>query len=271
MKELPEYLEPSVVEGLKQHDLLHIIEPEKAVDKDATIKLSETMAQIIASGELDSLVQSKSQFAELSMSRLGYAGDNKLADKIFRELKKRGLARDSKDGKSIPMHPFVRSLVLVLLAQILRPYGDKLESILSPATDRPNLVEAFKEFLTLEAVPVGDVVSFDLAIVGVDLSPFPIDEVLDFRAEHLATHRRYRQSVREFATQLSLLTPLERTSAFQDRQKELDEIAHELRNNARKAWKKPASFGLTIAAATLALAGEGVLAAGAATYGAVLG
>jgi len=44
------------------------------------------------------------------MSRLGYYGDDSLARMIFEELKKRGLAKDSEDKVSIPMHPKVRSL-----------------------------------------------------------------------------------------------------------------------------------------------------------------
>jgi len=36
---------------------------------------------------------------------------------IFEELKVRGLAKDSEDSVSIPMHPQVRNLVLVLLAE----------------------------------------------------------------------------------------------------------------------------------------------------------
>jgi hypothetical protein len=38
-------------------------------------------------------------------------------------LETRGLARGSEDAVSIPMHPMVRSLVLVLLAQILKEGG----------------------------------------------------------------------------------------------------------------------------------------------------
>ncbi|PYT26894.1 MAG: hypothetical protein DMG57_20095 [Acidobacteria bacterium] len=38
------------------------------------------------------------------------------------------MARDSEDGKSILMQPMVRSLILVLLSQILRPHGEKLDA-----------------------------------------------------------------------------------------------------------------------------------------------
>jgi hypothetical protein len=83
---------------------------------------------------------------------------------------------------SIPLQPAVRSLVLVLLAQILRPYGARMGLDLSPVTDRPNVVTALTELLSLPDAPsTGSVVSFDMATVGVDFAPVPIDEVLDFR------------------------------------------------------------------------------------------
>jgi hypothetical protein len=66
---------------------------------------------------------------------------------IFEELKKRGLAKDSKDQVSIPMHPKVRSLVLVLLSQILRPYGKAINATLSPGTDMTNIVRALSELM----------------------------------------------------------------------------------------------------------------------------
>ena len=121
MKERPEELEGPIVVGLKEQGLLEIIEPERAVDKPATEKLAMAMTDIITSGVLDELAKEEAAFHELSMSRLGSYGDKGLYEMVFDELKKRGLAEESKDRVSIPMHPKVRSLVLVLLSQILRP------------------------------------------------------------------------------------------------------------------------------------------------------
>src|SRR5262249_38693782 len=86
MKRRPEEIDPAIVGGLKKHKLLKIIEPEKAVDKIATEKLAMAMTDIIASGSLDSLAKPGSGFHELSMSRLGYWGDEGLAKMIFEEL-----------------------------------------------------------------------------------------------------------------------------------------------------------------------------------------
>lgn len=271
MKNRPEEMDPAIVEGLKQHRLLEIIEPEKAIDQFATAELTTALTDIIASGALDDLAKEKTAFHELSASRLGYDGDEGLAQMIFEELKKRGLAKDSQDGVSIPMHPKVRLLVLVLLSQILRRYGAKIQANLSPATDIPNMVHALSEFLARNINPSsGRVIEFDLNTVTVDLGPYPIDEVLDFRAQNLDAHRRYSLSVRKFAMELSHMSEEEQKLVFDLRQAELNDLANDLRNRARKAWNKPSSFALTIAAAALSLV-TGPMAAALTIGAAVVG
>jgi hypothetical protein len=93
MKRHPEEVDPAIVSGLKHHNLLQIIEPEKAVNKAATEKLATAMADIITSGLLDGLAKEDTAFHELSMSRLGYYGDDELAQMIFEELKIEALPR----------------------------------------------------------------------------------------------------------------------------------------------------------------------------------
>lgn len=272
MKDRPGQIDPAVVAGLQDHGLLHILEPETLVDKQATENLAMAMTDIITSGALDPLAREGTRFQELSYSRLGGSSDPALANMIFEELKRRGLARDTEDGVSIPMHPMVRALVLVLLAQILRPKGKELGLDLSPTTDRPQLVAALTELLSLPGVPsTGHVISFDLNTVSVDLSSIPMDEVLGFRKQYLKEHRAYTRSVRQFVRELSLMEAEERAEAFEDRQSELEEIANDLKRISRKEWRKPASFSLSIAGAVWTLAtGDflgAILGAGAAAAG----
>jgi hypothetical protein len=132
MKNRPEEVDPAIVAGLRKHGLLYIIEPEKAVDKVATEKLALAMTDIITSCALNHPAKEKTAFHELSMSRLGYYGDESLGKMIFEELKEHKLAKESEDNISISMHPMVRSLVLVLLAQILRPHCAQLNAELVP-------------------------------------------------------------------------------------------------------------------------------------------
>lgn len=250
MKDRLDRHDPAVLEGLRDHGLLHVLEPETIVDKAATEKLVAAMAEVISSGVLDALSGQDTAFAELSMSRLGFRGDSDLAGMIFEELESRQLARKTEDGVSIPLHPAVRALVLVLLAQILRPYGSGMGLDLSPVTDQTRLVGALTELLSLPSAPSsGNVVSFDIATVGVDLGPVPIGEVLDFRAQHFDEHRTYARKVRQFVRELGALPEEQRPEAFRDRQEELDDLAQDLKRASRQAWKRPASFALTVAGA----------------------
>jgi hypothetical protein len=272
MKDRVEESDPAIVAGLREHGLLHVLEPERLVDKAATARLAEAMVDIIVSGVLDPLAKDDSRFDELSYSRLGGYGDEGLAAMIRDELIQRGLARKSEDGKSIPMHPMVRSLVLVLLAQILREPGRALGFDLSPATDRPAIVDALRELLSLPDSPsAGRVVAFDLNTVGVDVGAIPLDEVLGFRKENFELHRKYLRAVRLFVHQLSAMSPETQALAFQQRQAELESIASELRNTSRRAWKQPASFALTMVGAGWTVATGDPLGAVLAGAGGVLG
>lgn len=207
--------------------------------------------QLVTAGALNSLLgNSHTAFHAISRSRMGYFGDENLAEALFKKLKAKGLARDTEDGVSIPLHPLVRVLILVLLAQILRPSGQLANDVLHPATDQEPLVSALVELLNLPLLSsTGHVVEFDLQSVTVDLSAVPLDEVLSFKSEHGAKHREYARSVRSFAYELSLMSTTERAIAFKDRQQQLDDMASDLRRSARTAWGKPASFFLSLAGA----------------------
>ncbi|HEV3458257.1 MAG TPA: hypothetical protein VHG32_16985 [Thermoanaerobaculia bacterium] len=230
MTDRPEILEPEMAIPLRDAGLLHVLKPETLVDKTATGQLATALTAVLTSGALDPLIEKNPTFQELSWSRLGGYGDEAIARTILQDLKARGLARDTEDGYSIPMYSAVRSLVLVLLAQILRPQGAKYGFELSPATDRPELVEALTEMLSLETSPSrGHVVSWDLDIVGVDLSDIPIDEVLSFRTENLALHRKYARDVRRFVRDLSLMpSGSQRRQLMTDRKEELTSLKQEI-------------------------------------------
>ena len=286
---IPEYMSDygsfddyPVINSLREHGLFHVIRPEEQIGQAETEKLADALVEIIASGRLDHLIRpsidwsSPSEIGSLSMSRLGYYGAPGLADFIVAELKERGLAGDSQDGVSIPMHQTVRALILVLLAQILKGKGDDMGVTLSPTTDQPRVVKTLCEIVSgLESKPsapsVGQIVSFDMATVGVDLSSVPIEEVLDFRKQHYSLHRNYGIAVRRFARELSQLPEDERNALFEQRQEELNEVAEAIRNLNLKTWKTRASFGLTISGAGLAALTGNPIAALLSAAGAALG
>ncbi|SEL00176.1 hypothetical protein [Nitrosovibrio tenuis] len=272
MQDKLEHFDPAIVVGLEKHGLLHVIKAEEAVGKEATEQLGYILSDIIVSGALDSLAKDSTAFDALSRSRLGYYGDEKLADMIFGQLKKRGLARDTEDGRSIPMHPMVRSLILTLLSQILRQYGANRNVSLEPVTDRPLLIAALADMLSLPTAPShGQVITFDLNTVMVDLGPVPIDEVLAFRRENSDAFTEYRRSVRRFAYELSRMSKEQKELAFEDRQAQLDKMASELKRRSRKAWRKPASFALAFTGAMWTAASGDLLGAALAGAGSILG
>jgi hypothetical protein len=239
--------ENATIRSLREAGLVEVLEPETFVDKAATLELATAIVDYLASGALDTLANKDTAFHELSYSRLGGYGDQQLADFLIDELRKRGLARSSEDGVSVPLHPMVRSLVLVLLAQILRARSARLPYELSPATDNPSILEALREILSVPLAPSnGHVVKYDSQAVGIDAKSVPLDEILGFRRQFRAELRAYLRGVRSFVSELSRVPEPERDKMVRKRQKEIQELADKLRKAARKEWKRVGSFGLGI-------------------------
>jgi hypothetical protein len=279
---IPEYMrdhlnedDQAVIEGMKEHGLFHILRPEQVVNLRVTERLTSTMMTIVESGALDVLAKDETAFGSISMSRAGFHGHSAMAEILVEELRTRGLASKSEDGKSIPIHHEVRGLMLVLLAQLLRDEGPSMGFDFSPTTDQPRVVNALNRFLSSPQLPTaGHVVSFDLKEVGVDLGSVPIDEVLSFRKEHRDEYRRYVLNIRQFVRELSEMEDGERQLAFEERQAVLTELAASIMSKAKKGWRKPASFGLGLLGTGIGIAtAQPVAAAGGATrmLGALIG
>ena len=130
---LPDYMygrhtiaDPVLAESLEERGLLRVLEPKTWVNEEMTNKLAEIIVELLTNGTFDELPQEK-YFAELSQSRIGYGADVDLADFLVGELQAKGLARPSEDGVSIPLHPTVRTTILVILGQLSRISGEKHE------------------------------------------------------------------------------------------------------------------------------------------------
>jgi hypothetical protein len=249
--------DPTLAGPLDERHLLRVLEPEWFVDEDTTKKLTDLMAELIEAGAFDAL-QRAGDFAELSMSRMGYAAVRETAHKVYTSLAERGLATETEDGVFIPMHPTIRALYLVILAQLAREAGTRHQLDLHPVTNGRGAEEAFRTFLELEPMPTcGQVVSFDLEVVSVDLDQVPLDEVLQFKAENQGAHRRYMQNLRTFAEDLSRLNAVDRQRAIRDRKADLEEEARDLRRRSWQAWRRPTAvggFGLGLAGAGISMA-----------------
>lgn len=220
------------------------------VTAEAARALGKMMTRILASGALDSLAKEPTHFHELSFSRLGYMADQGVARALYAELRRRKLARETADGVSVPIRPMARSLVLVLLAQILRPAGHVKNLDLCPATDRPEILVALKDLLGLPTmISAAHVVTQDVKVVGVDVSRVPLDEVLAFRKDHGKLRRKYARSLREFVRDARRKDSDERLAALRERRTEIVDLAADVRKASRKAWKRGAAFAPGVAGA----------------------
>lgn len=278
---LPDYMmgrhrtaDPSLVEPLEDRGLLRILQPEWFVDAELTERMTDTVVTLITEGAFDDL-SADEPFAELSMSRMGYGAVEDLARMVYEELEARGLARPTEDGVSIPMHWRIRSVYLLLLAQLAREAGRRQGLDLHPATNIDRASEVLGSFFNLSPMPSrGQVVAFDLETVSIDLDSVALDDVLAFRDENADSHRRYMSDLRSFALEMSLLDEIERAQMLSDRRAAIEEEARELTGRVRKAFKTPkkaTGFGLGLVGAAWSLATMNKVPAALGALGAITG
>ena len=179
---------------MEEQGLLRILEPKEWIDAEVAEKLAEIMVELLAGGVFDELPESR-YFAELSQSRMGYGADADLAQFLVDELRQRGLARPSEDGVSVPLHPVVRTTILVILGQLAREAGDRRGMAVHPATDWPGAATDLLDTLSREPMPSCEgVVKLDLEPVTLDLSTIPLEDVLKLREDHQVAHKAYMRS-----------------------------------------------------------------------------
>jgi hypothetical protein len=214
MRDRPLISDPTLAQPLDDLGLLHRLSPEELVDQPTTRALTDLLDRLIREGAFDNLDRD-SGFAELSYSRLGGHVAEQLTDSVLDQLQQKGLARPSEDGVSVPLHPAVRSFVLVVLPQLLRAPAEAAGYALQPASTQPRALRALLDALNLSPLPTaGNVVAFDLEQVTLDLSSIPLDEVLEFRREHGPEHRAYARDLRKFVRDLASLDPAAGDEAF---------------------------------------------------------
>jgi hypothetical protein len=275
---LPSYMhgrhlvaDPTLAGPLEDSGLLRILEPETFVDDAATTQLTETVEALVDGGAFDRLEEAD-RFAELSMSRMGSATMHAVAKKIADKLRERGLATESADGVSIPMHPQIRSAYLMVLAQLARETGARHGLDLHPVTNSRGTAQAFRRLLETEPMPSrGQVVDFDLGVVSIDLDDIPLDDVLQFKRESNGAHRKYMQDLRAFSLSIGAMDASDRPRALADREADLQDQARDLRRRALESWRSPkdvTGFGLGIAGAAWSIATANPIPAALAALGA---
>ena len=243
---LPDYMrgrhrdaDPSLAGPMEEQGLLRILEPKEWIDAEVAEKLAEIMVELLAGGVFDELPEER-YFAELSHSRMGYGADADLAQFLVDELRQRGLARPSQDSVSIPLHPVVRSAILVILGQLAREAGNRRGMAVHPATDWPGAATDLLDALSRESMPSCEgVIKLDLEPVTLDLSTIPLEEVLELREDHRKAHKAYMRSLRGFLVELGQISdPTEREAALLERRQEIADWAHDNRRSVGRAVGK---------------------------------
>ena len=243
---LPNYMhgrntaaDPTLAEPLEDRGLLRVLDPNDWVDQEVAGKLAETIIELLANGVFDDLPETE-YFAEMSQSRIGYGADVKLAKSVVVELQTKGLARPSEDGVSIPLHPDVRTTILVILAQLSRVAGKRRGMTIHPVTNCHEAVADLTATLSRESMPSRDrIITLDLEPVTFDLATIPLDEVLQFRAQHQNAYRAYMRDVRGFMSELADIDSLvERETALLKRRQDIADAAYDIQKSTRMAFGK---------------------------------
>jgi hypothetical protein len=272
MREAPLLSDPALAQPLADQGLLHVLSPEALIDRTIADDLTDLLDRLINGGVFDELNRDTA-FSSLSHSRLGGGASAELAEIVLEQLRERGLAKHSTDGVSVPLHPTVRTFVLVVLPQLLRGPAEAAGLSLQPVSTRTQMLAALHDTLRIKALPsAGHVVALDLEQVSLDLSSIPIDEVLDFRRQHGAEHRAYARDLRRFARELASLRGATRQEAFADRREELADTADYLRKLARRSWRRPlATVGIGLAGSAVSFAAGNPAGGALGGIGALLG
>jgi hypothetical protein len=282
---LPEYMygrhelaDPSLAGPLEDLGLLNVLEPRTWIDIPARLELVSVMTELIESGLFDALDRTV-HFQELSSSRAGYNVDVAVSDQLVERLFELGLARRTEDGVSLPMHPTVRTTMLVLLGQFARGVGERRSLSIHPTALQGHTVDDLRQFLRVGPISsIGRVIELDLEHVGLNVGAVPLDDVLAFRSAHIDEHKHYTEHLRLFLADLATVDDeQDRGQLLLERREELADEARRLQRQTRRAFRlNLGSFGLGIAGTAWstasgdplgAILGSGSLAFGLATSG----
>ena len=243
---LPDYMygrhevaDPTLAGPMDDRGLLRVLEPNDWIDKKMANQLAEIIVGLLADGAFDNLPKAN-HFQELSRSRIGYGADIDLSDSLIDKLKSRKLALPSEDGVSIPLHPTVRTTILVVLGQLSRAVGIERGLTIHPTTNYPQAIADLIATLSRDPMPsCGKVIKFDLEPVSLNMDLIPLDDLLQYRAEHRDAHKAYMRNLQLFMVELASVDVLEeREKLLLERRQEIEDAAFEIRRSTLKEFRK---------------------------------
>ena len=257
--------------------MLHTFEAESFVDESVALELSNLIDEAIQRGVLKPESDGEIYGALVDRGRVGYLLAPEIAESIVNNLSSHGLAkasRGSRRNQEFAVEGHAKDFIHAALTQLVRRPAEARGLFLQPAereTD-PDQCQFGRLLRDTQYPSVGHIISFDLAQVTLDLEDIPLDEVLDFKRQYGAAHRRYAKDLRQFALELSLTPQGQMDKALTERHQQLADAADDLRSFARKSWQRSvASFGLGMSAAAIAWSQGNQLGAGISALGGILG
>ncbi|MBE4771235.1 hypothetical protein [Streptomyces caniscabiei] len=263
----PDVIDRSVDLGqsLFEKGLLINLPPEESLTPTSSSRLAEGLTQWIRNHpHRDTMPFDREESLwDTSSEHWGERDDQQIAaaGQFVRELQNLGLAHmiDSRWCLS----PDVYFLVLMAYCRSLQEeIAHRSDIVLQPVVDINTSRFAYsRQFLEdLRGQPssttardpqrtAARVIESDWHEVGVDLSLVPLDEVLDFRAEHGESFRSYAQGLRNLLLASEKLNDEQFEAELSVRSAQISEEAANLQKMTRRA------FGQSVAAAVLALGG----------------
>ncbi|MEW1950823.1 hypothetical protein AB0280_16420 [Pseudarthrobacter sp902506025] len=271
----------SLLQSLAELGMLHTFEAESLVDESVALELSRLIDEAIEVGVLKPISEGEIYGALVDRQRVGHLLAPDIAESIVNNLSSHGLAKLLRGGsrEELEMEEFAanghtKDFIHTALTQLVRRPAEARGLFLQPAewSRDPDQCQFGRLLCDTQYPSVGQIVSFDLAQVTLDLEDIPLDEVLDFKRQYGAAHRRYAKDLRQFALELSLTPQAQLDRALTERRQQLADAADDLRSFARKSWQRPlTSFGLGMSAAAIAWSQGNQLGAGISALGGILG
>lgn len=267
---LPEELLPGVIDRspalaqpLFEKQMLINLPPEDSLTPASSSQLAEALTQWIHDNPGDHGMAFHEGPATITSMHWGDRTDRQIAkaQRFTEKMQHMGLARAT-DGLW-KLSPQVHLLVLMAYCRSLQEaIAQRSDLTLQPVLDlrtggwiRPQMLFEAITRRSDPRIPIKSprsavqVIESDWHEVGVDLTNVPLDEILDFRAEHREGFSSYTHGLRNLILATGQLNDEQFAAELRVRAEQITEEAASLRKVTRRA------FGQTAAATVLALCG----------------
>ena len=176
----PELADPILAGPMSEQGLLvcESFEPYTFVDHQMTEERSPTvMVDLITDGAFDDLETDTGTTRNFRRVECGWDADARVgADARRRATGTRSCSSSTNRGRKspVPLHPAVRTTILVILAQLARSAGRRQGLSLHPVTADPSRVADLMRTLSRSPMPsAGHLVSLDIEPAAINLGEFP--------------------------------------------------------------------------------------------------